>query len=192
MSPGSAVPDPNEPPPIVRVPASAERARQSQRALHAALSQLLFELPFADLTVQRILDRAGVGRATFYAHFQDKDDLLLTSFTRMLAAMDARLAADPPARRRLLPVQEFFAHVAEASAALPSLAAAGKLPTLFELATLHFARALAPAVGDALDARCLAAALVELLRWWLGARDRPDAAAMDAKFHAFAAGFLAR
>jgi len=35
------------------------------------------EKPIDELTVQEVLDRAGVGRSTFYLHYRDKDDLLL-------------------------------------------------------------------------------------------------------------------
>jgi len=36
----------------------------------------MMERRFRDITVQEIADRATVNRATFYAHFEDKFDLL--------------------------------------------------------------------------------------------------------------------
>lgn len=38
--------------------------------------QLLSQKQFGQITVGEIIDRADVGRATFYAHFETKDDLL--------------------------------------------------------------------------------------------------------------------
>ncbi len=32
---------------------------------------------FSEISVQRILEEAGVSRATFYAHFQSKSDILV-------------------------------------------------------------------------------------------------------------------
>ena len=37
---------------------------------------LVLEKKYESITVQEILDRADVGRSTFYTHFQDKDELL--------------------------------------------------------------------------------------------------------------------
>ncbi|UWZ85385.1 TetR/AcrR family transcriptional regulator [Occallatibacter riparius] len=47
--------------------------------LRQALLRLMVERGYEPLTVQDILDRAGVGRATFYQHFRGKDDLLRRS-----------------------------------------------------------------------------------------------------------------
>ena len=47
---------------------SDPRVLRSRRALGDALVELLHERRFDDITVQDILDRASVGRATFYAH----------------------------------------------------------------------------------------------------------------------------
>jgi len=39
---------------------------------------LMHEKNFDDITVQNVLDRAGVGRSTFYVHYRDKEDLFLS------------------------------------------------------------------------------------------------------------------
>jgi len=53
-----------------------KRVTRTRQALQAALLELMVERGYERLTVQQILDRAGVGRATFYLHFSSKEDLL--------------------------------------------------------------------------------------------------------------------
>ncbi|WP_280265794.1 TetR/AcrR family transcriptional regulator [Nocardia wallacei] len=60
------------------------RVRRTHLALHQALIGLMLERGYARITVQDILDRADVGRSTFYAHFRNKDDLLVVSSTEYL------------------------------------------------------------------------------------------------------------
>ena len=52
------------------------RTRKTRRALILAMSELLESRRFNNITVQEIIDRANVGRSTFYAHFETKEDLL--------------------------------------------------------------------------------------------------------------------
>ena len=52
------------------------RVARSRRALKEALTDLILERGYEAVTVQDVIDRADVGRSTFYAHFLDKDDLL--------------------------------------------------------------------------------------------------------------------
>ena len=52
------------------------RQRKTREAIFSAFTQLLGQKDYAQITVGEIIDRADVGRATFYAHFETKDFLL--------------------------------------------------------------------------------------------------------------------
>lgn len=52
------------------------RQRKSRQAIFRAFTELLKEETYTKITVQQIIDRADVGRTTFYTHFETKDALL--------------------------------------------------------------------------------------------------------------------
>src|SRR5262249_61932845 len=68
------------------------RVRRTRRALQEALRELMLQKAYDHITVQDVLDRADVGRATFYAHFRDKDALLMSEFEAMREALREHLA----------------------------------------------------------------------------------------------------
>lgn len=94
---------------------SDRRVERTQELLLNALVSLLMERGYEKLTIQNLLDQAGIGRATFYAHFQSKEDLLSRSIARLQADLTgqwksaATTKENPP--ERLGFTLPFFRHL---------------------------------------------------------------------------------
>src|ERR1044071_454986 len=102
------------------------RVRRTRDALGDALVALMHEKPFETITVQDVLDRAKVGRSTFYSHYSDKDDLLMSDAEEFFESVSLILSARGDKSDRVFPVKEFFGHIAEAQQFVNALAASGK------------------------------------------------------------------
>jgi AcrR family transcriptional regulator len=94
------------------------RVQRTQQLLRTALVSLIEENGFEALTVQDIIDRANVGRATFYAHFDNKEDLLVSGFDGLRAALkelqrQAHMRTTNLDERLFAFSHEMFAHIAE-------------------------------------------------------------------------------
>ena len=59
------------------------RVQKTRKLLQDALVELMLEKDFESVRVQDILDKANVGRSTFYIHFQDKRELLHSCFDEL-------------------------------------------------------------------------------------------------------------
>ena len=57
------------------------RKRKTRDALRNALSDLIEEKTYNKITVQELAEHANVSRSSFYLHFRDNDDLLLSGFS---------------------------------------------------------------------------------------------------------------
>jgi AcrR family transcriptional regulator len=174
------------------------RVARTTHALGRALIELIQERDYDEITVQQILDRAGVGRATFYAHYRNKDDALHSSYEGLFRMLEALLVRRSTPDRRLFPVAEFVAHIAEARELASALRRSGLLDEMWESFTGHataiIERRLAgwpplePDLPRPLAARMLAGALLEMVRWYQQRPTRASPQQVDAAFHAFARG----
>lgn len=199
--PTSPPPKSNNAAPDVRNPDKIDaRITRTTRALGGALIALIQERDFSEITVQHILDRAGVGRATFYAHYRNKEDALHSSYEHFFDALDSMLARPSSIGPRLFPVTEFLEHIAAERGLVDALSRAGRLEDVSAMfsgyATRMIERRIANWSGailplpSMLAARMLAGALLETIRWWQDRQSVATPAQMDAAFHALARGAL--
>lgn len=171
------------------------RVRRTCERLGSALIALIQEKPISDVTVQDVLDRASVGRSTFYLHYRDKDDLLLSQLERFLEGMSTALSRRQERSNRVAPVTEMFAHIGQENKLYRTLGESGHLTDFFDLAEGYFARGILQRLRQSgrlkdlpqreLTARAsaLSGSLLSLLRWWIDHGEDESPMAMDELFH---------
>jgi AcrR family transcriptional regulator len=172
-----------------------QRIRRTCERLGGALVELIREKPIDEVTVQEVLDRASVGRSTFYLHFRDKDDLLLSQLEMFLEMMSTALSVGKEESHRVVPVAELFAHIGNQNRIYRRLAESGRLNDFFDLAHGYFARGIKKRLTESkrlsslsrrelsAHAAALAGSLLSLLRWWLDRGEKEPPQAMDELFH---------
>ena len=154
------------------------RVTRTRHVLGGALVALIHEKPFAEITVQDVLDRAKVSRSTFYAHYRDQSDLFFSDaeefFTRM---------ANADVSPRIAPVRELLEHFAQMEQLVAAVTESGQMQDLLDLLRGCFARSFERRLEDGAVAYALAGALVSLIMWWVdrGMRESPER--VDAIFH---------
>ena len=178
------------------------RILRTRDTLGDALVALMQEKRFEDITVQQVLDRSGVGRSTFYAHYRDKEDLFLSDVEDFFEISSTLLKRHDAGSRRLAPVRELFAHVREAREFYAALVASGKVHDVQIMGRGIFARSIddrlqmaglrMDAVRRAAQSHALAGSLFSLLDWWIDKGMKVDPQEMDDLFHRMAwKGFAA-
>jgi AcrR family transcriptional regulator len=73
----------------------------------------LLEKRYEDITVQDLLERANIGRSTFYEHYWDKEDLLTSEIERVIDVLDQRMETLSQNAADFLPSLALFQHVQE-------------------------------------------------------------------------------
>lgn len=65
------------------------RVLRTRRLLKQALIELINERSYEEITIRDITDRADIGYATFFRHYDGKDDLMLEIFTGIVDELEA-------------------------------------------------------------------------------------------------------
>ncbi len=93
------------------------RVIRTRQLLRDALMELIFEVGYDAVTVRDIAERANVGRATFYLHYEGgKEELLLSNLEEIYDELVARIKAlknEPFIAGQRRPSQIAFEHAAE-------------------------------------------------------------------------------
>jgi AcrR family transcriptional regulator len=165
--------------------------QRTQHLLREALFSLIQEKGFEALSVQNIIDRANIGRATFYAHFDNKEDLLLSGFNALRASLmerqrEALSHGGSLEKLAFAFSHDMLAHVNEhrhlfrAMAGTRSGAAVqDDLRVMVERVGSH------SAITDAV-VQFIAGGLFGMLMWWLGGKARLSVEELNTSFRRFA------
>ncbi len=77
------------------------RQRKTREAIFTAFIELLSKKDFAKITVGEIIEKADVGRATFYSHFETKDFLLKALCEELFCHIFDTVTPAPPEHRHI-------------------------------------------------------------------------------------------
>ncbi len=171
---------------------SDKQDRRSQRTRHLlseALIQLIREKDYSTISVSDIIERANVGRSTFYAHYRDKDDLFLGELDRVIEFLGQRI----PSQEELpyFPSLGLFIHVGEEYELYKALLWTPGIDLLMK----HMQKSLSSRVEQGLEqseqkyevplpvlANFITGSFLTLLKWWLENKKSYSPEQMDAIF----------
>jgi AcrR family transcriptional regulator len=170
------------------------RTSRTRRALSHALIELILEKPFDDITIQDVIDRADVGRSTFYAHFRDKEDLFMSGWEHLLDAFVEDTDWKNLNSKRFMPVDGLFKHIENVKHFYRALLRSRKVEPIFKSGVTYMARGIEQALSTELNnpqsavplpiiSNYLASHVFALLRWWLDQNMPYSPARMNEIFH---------
>lgn len=179
----------------VRAKKDDRRINRTKQSLREALIELILEKHYDLITVQDVIDRANVGRSTFYAHFRDKEDLLMGDWQRFLDALVQHFNWENVEEGRFAPVREFFYHLKDFHHFYRALVKSQKVERLFKVGLEYLNKLIdnkmtsllsdkpAPAVPIPVLSNYLANEIFNLLKWWLDQNMPYPPEQMDEIFH---------
>jgi len=186
------------------------RIQKTLKLLHEALMSLVVEKKYEKISVQEILDRANVGRSTFYTHYRDKDELLLQAFDGLRAELEAAQAAAPGIsgksyERTIGFSQAMFGHAHGYRQVYAALIRSEAGPivrqriqkVIVDLIQVEFKRQSAKGEKTAttlppdLMIHYLASTFLSLLEWWVGEKNELSAESMNSIYRTLVLPVLA-
>lgn len=163
------------------------RVQRTRHALRDALISMLAERAWDDINIRDLCARADIGRSTFYLHFQNKEELLVSGFDDLRGWLASQGGGDS---QKALPfVRGLIEHADEQR-------------TLFRviigrrsghIVHKRFREMVIGLVGEGLPgaagwqreatASYIGGALVELLAWWIDSGKGHSADEIEALFY---------
>lgn len=145
------------------------RVARSQEYIDAAFVALLHRRAYPAIRVSDIVRKAGVGRATFYAHYATKHALLASQLQRIVAPLMTATSTGE------LDCTRLFEHIASAPGIYRGLMSGASAPIVHGLLRDCFAARIAElgsitrmqSVPPALQRRMVASLVLAQVEWWL-------------------------
>jgi len=169
------------------------RTQRTKHQLGRALVELVEEKRFDDITVQEVIDRADVGRSTFYTHFRDKEDLFRKDWEKFLDFLAQQIEWDKAGKGSFMPIVFFFSHLQDVQTFYKGLVLSRKTDAVFKSGTEYLSHQIElalnrrvkhkPSIPIPILANYLANEVFSLLRWWLDQNMPYPPQRMDEIFH---------
>jgi AcrR family transcriptional regulator len=183
--------------------AQDRRVKRTRRLLEDALLALIKVKEFDAISVQEIIDRADVGRATFYAHYDNKEDLLESGFDGLLVTLqerqrEAASRGGRPEERLFAFSRYLLAHADEHREIFPAMVSqrgGALIQHLLRRLLVKIVRGDVKAMdsygsknGPPAEATIefIAGGLFGLMMWWMSGKKRLSVEEMDRMFRNFA------
>jgi AcrR family transcriptional regulator len=173
------------------------RSQRTRRLISSAMAELMSEKSYDAITVQDLLDRADIGRSTFYSHYFDKEDVLASVAEEMLEMLSQQLS-QRNAGQGIIPSLELFQHAyqnhqyframlrGQAREVLWDAAQTSLSKTIEQTLATTFAQKPSPSVPLPVMSQYLAGAFLNLLKCWLTAEMPYSPEQMDEMFQQLA------
>lgn len=162
------------------------RIQRTRKLMQNALVTLIAEKGYEKVTIQDIIDRANVGRSTFYAHYHDKEDLLLRGVAEIAYGdeVDEQVAKDMKRRNAagasgMLTTLPMLTHVQQNRQIHEAMFRQSNENAILEKGTAYLYANIRAQLTEMLGedheasvplpflARYLTGGLIEMTKWWL-------------------------
>lgn len=158
------------------------RTEKTRQSIFNALSDLMQEKKYSNITIQEIIDRANVGRSTFYAHFDTKDELLSSCIENVFEMLNQHITdciEQKETQTRFVPVAELFEHIMDNSRLVRGVMSAESADLLFDKIQSYWNKKIEkyldaqlsegkePRIPLAILTNHITSTMIELLKWWM-------------------------
>ena len=152
------------------------RSQRTRQALGDAFVELLMEKGYDAISIKDVIERANVGRSTFYSHYADKDELFVGQLDRLMELLSQHVPLTHAEKNPFFPSLGLFLHIKQQQKLYRILTWGSGVDVL----TKHLQKSMTEKIEERLLAdgktysipnpvlaNFLAGSFLSLVKWWL-------------------------
>ena len=175
------------------------RSQRTRQALGDAFVELLMEKGYDALSIKDVIERANVGRSTFYSHYADKDELFIGQLDRLMDLLSQHVPQAHEEKNPFFPSLGLLQHIKQQQKLYRILT----WGTGVEVLTRHLQKSMTEKIEQRLSqsgqnykiptpiiANFLAGSFLSLVKWWLDNKLAYSPEQMDEMFQNLALAWI--